>query len=179
MGDVADRLKEAAEVLRTHARDATPGPWDFSDCEGELRIDAGSARTTWKTLDNGTRMGTPATSYIASDRIAEEEVDSWERGESTYDDQRRDDFAYNALTDPEVGAAFADWLADYANTLECFGDGDRHEGNTPALRVANAILASPRGREGLRCSDGERDHGRLAQTSASGLMMLFNEIAPD
>lgn len=148
MGDVANRMKQAAELLRAHAEDATPGPWDFSDCEGELRIDAGSARTTWKTIDNGTRVGTPASTYVASDRIAGEEVNSWDRGESTYDDQRRADFAYNALTDPEVGVAFADWLADYANTLECFGDGDRHEGNTPALRVANAILKPVRVEKG-------------------------------
>lgn len=140
MGEVAERMKRAAEILRAHAERATAGTWDFSDCEGEIRINAGSARTSWKTLSDGTRVGTPATSYRSSDRIAEDDLDSWDRGESSHDDQRRDDFAYSALTDPVVGAAFAVWLADYANTLEVFGDSDRNEDNTPALVVANAIL---------------------------------------
>lgn len=45
-----------------------------------------------------------------------------------------------ALMHPAVALAQADWLDDYANTLDVYGDVDRTRDNTPALRLADAIL---------------------------------------
>ena len=84
------------DAMEARAKAATEGPWDYSDCEGELSVDAGSSRTRW---NNG--IGRPPSSWKSTDRILEHELETWDIGEEPDDDQRRADaeFIAHARTD--------------------------------------------------------------------------------
>lgn len=61
--------------LRQLAEVATPGPWDAecNDGEGEVQVNAGTARTEWH--EGG--WGTPARSWRTTDRILDRD-DLWD-----------------------------------------------------------------------------------------------------
>ncbi|MBG6083260.1 hypothetical protein [Zhihengliuella flava] len=80
MNDAHDYLTE----VEARADAATDGPWDCEDCEGDIQVNAGTARTEWK---NG--VGRSASSWRVDDRILEYEVESWDEGEDAQDDQMR------------------------------------------------------------------------------------------
>ena len=70
------KTKITAEELAELSAAATPGEWD-AECyegEGEVEINAGSARTRWN--EEGT-AGIPARSWRTSDRILEKD-DLWD-----------------------------------------------------------------------------------------------------
>lgn len=65
--------------LKKLAKAATPGPWD-ADCdegEGEVEVNAGTARTSWVDHGNGIMTGTPPRSWRVTDRIVERD-DLWD-----------------------------------------------------------------------------------------------------
>ena len=108
MSDLTDRIAREHTVdiaaIRERAQAATEGPWDAEDCEGELEVLAGSARTTWTTTESGYRVGTPAASYRATDLIAEWDLDTWDEGEDEDDDQRRANAEFIAAARTDVEA---------------------------------------------------------------------------
>lgn len=83
---------------------ATTGPWEAEDCEGDLSLRAGTALTQWAehTAADGTpyRIGKSPSSYKSTDVIFEHDLDTWDEGEDSDDDQRRAD---------------ADWIAAIHN----------------------------------------------------------------
>lgn len=67
-----EQLNTAA--IRARLEAATPGPWDYSDCEGELSVDAGTARTVWNNgIGRPPHRGSPRTASLST---------SWRHGTS-------------------------------------------------------------------------------------------------
>lgn len=92
---------------------ATPGPWEVEHVEDELKVTAGTARTTW-TEHDGFRLGTPPSSWRTTDLIYEHELDEWDVEDGSDDGQRLADAAcivaeHNAI--PRLTAALRAVLA--------------------------------------------------------------------
>lgn len=112
----AQRLRDAAKVLRERAGDATPGPWGaVAGAFGDPANGPDHMRVTRKPH-------TDASSSVA---------------QLGYEQQGGDDAAFIATMHPGVGLALADWLDIAADDHDSGCPTD-----CPANRVADLILGA-------------------------------------
>jgi hypothetical protein len=114
----AEKLREAAKVLRERAETATAGPWAFYEMHGRDFTDEG-----WSIIGVRAEAGEVAMTYPVSKERDEHEADA----------------IYIATMHPGVGLALADWLdasadfhEDKPHGYDCLG--------CQAEEVADAIL---------------------------------------
>lgn len=118
----AELLRRAATTLRTHAEDATPGPWEHVDYHG-----SDHPESTYRGCGSVITMGED----VMGGDIAAPNGDLYPR--SGY--SPRDDMALIALMHPPVALALAKWLDDEA--FQCERENAVH---VFAASVAHAIL---------------------------------------
>ena len=129
----ADRLREAAAVLRERAEAATPGPWE---------ADGGEISQHWSRPEPW--------QPVASGEVA---CMAYCYGGSARGIDRDEDAAYIAMMHPPVALALADWLDvagadEWAHGPHCLtpcydcDDDPRAPHIRSALAVADAILGS-------------------------------------
>jgi hypothetical protein len=121
----ADELRTAAQMLRSLAEAATPGPWRQHDTHlGQY----GHTATVLSGEGNASELRAWLPSF---------DQESWSERRNVWADA-----AYISAVHPGVGLALADWLDHHAamsNRLQSLVDGAPDGRDHPALAVARAI----------------------------------------
>jgi hypothetical protein len=123
----AELLHRAATVLREHAEGATPGPWEHVDYAGSIHPDA-----TFMGCGSVVTMGED----VLGGDIAAPSGDLYPRGGYS----PKEDMAFIALMNPEVGVAVAALLEDAADDLAQNDGVVDTSSKELAIAVARAIL---------------------------------------
>lgn len=130
---VSLRCQHAAEVLKSAATGVTAGPWEVTDCEGELALRAGSALPTW--FENWLGYSLPP-GYRPEHVIAEHDLDTWDEGEDSQDDELRANVQWAALVDPRI----AEPLAALLSNIAYYGDELAGSWRYAAAMLADVVL---------------------------------------
>lgn len=130
------------QEMQQLADNATDGPWEAEDCEGELFVGAGDTLTQWKKGEDGLRIGIPASSWKSTNRIYEHDLETWDEGHSKTDDQRRADARFIAACREWVPGAVRrlEAVRELANNLQSWIDEGRGDQSISRQAMRDAIL---------------------------------------